>query len=153
MNWSFALFNRPYFLSKPIRHEKLNHQDNPCDPSPDYNFARCVDEYIVKKVGCQPPWRRFTFDDVPSCDNWTMLNRYGEVSSRFSERMSNDEVIRITQCLLPCTFMEYKVSFLHHIFKFSYFDSITDTTLHVNDNKIKSRIYCIVEVWGTWGIS
>ena len=65
-------------MLKVIRHEKLNTVDNPCNPSPDYNFANCVERSVVAKVGCQPPWRRFTMQGVPQCDNWSQLSSYGK---------------------------------------------------------------------------
>ena len=61
-----------------IRHENLNTVDNPCNPSADYNFANCVERSVVAKVECQPPWRRFTMEGVPQCQNWSKLNSYGK---------------------------------------------------------------------------
>ena len=62
-----------------IKHERINQPDNPCNPSPDYNFANCVEESIVKKVGCQPPWRRFTLEGIPECHNWTQFIKYAYI--------------------------------------------------------------------------
>ena len=95
-------------IQKAIRHEKLNQPTNPCDPSPDYNFGRCVEEYVVKHVGCQPPWRRFNFSGVPECDSWPLLYEYGKKSAFIAET-EGGEVTKKTKCLLPCSFMEYKV--------------------------------------------
>ena len=47
-----------------IRHEKRNLPNNPCEPHPKYNFGQCVDEKIMRNVGCQPPWRKFTVDEL-----------------------------------------------------------------------------------------
>ena len=94
---------------KAIRHEKLNQPNNPCDASPDYNFGRCVEEYVVNSVGCQPPWRRFHFNGVPECDSWPLLYKYGKESAFIAET-EGGWVTKKTKCFLPCSFMEYKVN-------------------------------------------
>ena len=102
-------------LHQAIRHEKLNQPRRPCEPSPDYNLARCVEEYIVGQAGCQPPWRRFTFDGIPVCDNWTILKNYHDekwkVIGTGPAVMDTEDVLKTTECSLPCSYMEYKVSF------------------------------------------
>ena len=54
---------------KAIRHEKLNRPDKPCEPSPEYKLASCLEKSVVARAGCQPPWKRFTVDGQPTCDN------------------------------------------------------------------------------------
>ena len=34
-----------------VRHEKLNTPEHECEPSPDYSFAGCVQERLVREVG------------------------------------------------------------------------------------------------------
>ena len=34
-----------------MRHEKLNTPEHECEPSPDYSFAECVQERLVREVG------------------------------------------------------------------------------------------------------
>ena len=83
---------------------------SPCDPSPDYILAQCVEEYIVGQAGCQPPWRRFTFVEIPLCDNWTLLTQYSHEKTRVLSDMTRDELLDTSKCLLPCSFIEYKVN-------------------------------------------
>ena len=89
-------------------HEKLNQPNNPCEPSLDYDFGRCVEEYVAKRAGCQPPWRRFNFTGIPECNTWDKMWKYSNNSAGLSET-EGGMVIEKTKCLLPCTFMEYKV--------------------------------------------
>ena len=92
-----------------IRHEKLNRAQNPCEPSSGYNLAQCVDEYVMRKVGCQPPWRRFNVTGLPLCDDWTLLHYYSSENAKLATVVRN-KMMNVTNCLMPCSFMEYKVS-------------------------------------------
>ena len=62
----------------------------------------------MKRVGCQPPWRKFNVEGLPICDNWTLLEIYGNESSRINTDITREMLIRKTKCLPPCSFMEYK---------------------------------------------
>ena len=82
--------------------------NNPCEPNPEYIFGQCVEEKIMRNVGCQPPWRRFTVEELPECDNLALLNKYANEYERIASMVRN-EILEDTRCLIPCTFMEYKV--------------------------------------------
>ena len=60
-------------------------------------------------AGCQPPWRRFSVDHLPICDNMKMLNHFGKVYDRMMNKF-RDDIIETTKCRLPCSYLEYKVS-------------------------------------------
>ena len=92
-----------------IRHEKLNQLHNPCEPYPVYTLAYCIEEYIVRQANCQPHWRKYSFEGVPTCNNWTMLSRYDKAKWDITV-MGSEEVKEATGCLFPCTYMEYKVN-------------------------------------------
>ena len=62
----------------------------------------------MRRVGCQPPWRKFNVEGFPLCDNWTLLEIYGNESSRINTDITREMLIRKTKCLPPCSFMEYK---------------------------------------------
>lgn len=92
-----------------IRHERLNKPSNPCESSREYDFAECVEKSIITKVGCQPPWRRYTVEGVPLCDNMSLLMNYGAANLERMYLMDTIELVEDTKCVLPCSFMEYKV--------------------------------------------
>ena len=92
-----------------FKHEKLNQPSNPCDPSPDYDFAECVERHVVKEVGCQLPWNRETVEDMPLCDNSTAFMEYDILMTQVT-MMPMSVLVETTQCLLPCVFTEFKVS-------------------------------------------
>ena len=94
---------------KAIRHEKLNLPDKPCEPSLDYDFANCLERSVVASVGCQPRWRRFSMMKQPLCDTWHLLKQYGDENLRLNH-MDRNELYEATNCLMPCTFMEYQES-------------------------------------------
>ena len=95
-------------INQIIRHEKLNLAERPCDPDPGYDFAKCVYQSIMKSVGCQPKWRKSTVPGLPNCDNISLLSRYMDEFERITNSVTNN-IVKETQCLMPCTFMEYKV--------------------------------------------
>ena len=96
------------FFHQAIRHEKLNKAHSPCEPSHDYNMAECVETSIFTEVGCQPPWRRFSVEGLPLCDSWYLFSEYNRTYYRIYV-MDKNELIQYTNCMLPCSFMEYKV--------------------------------------------
>ena len=100
-----------YVYLKAIRHEKLNLPSNPCEPDPEYSMADCIQKGIITKAGCQPHWRRVTVDEMPVCDNVSMILRYDEEFWKYID-LSRRELFGESKCRLPCSFMEYKVSYI-----------------------------------------
>ena len=99
-----------YLYLKAIRHEKLNQPNQPCDPSPDYDFTFCLEKWIITNIGCQPPWSRFIMEGQPLCDNLPMFTEYTiKMNELYS--MGKNDLFEKTSCLIPCFFMEYRVSF------------------------------------------
>ena len=96
---------------KVIRHEKLNRPIKPCDPSPEYDLGTCLERSLITRAGCQPPWRRVTVEEYPICDDWTMMDSYDTEFWNFynSDRKT---LFKNSDCLMPCSFMEYKVNSL-----------------------------------------
>ena len=91
-----------------IRHEKLNLPNNPCEPSLVYDFGKCVERSVMLSAGCQSPWSRVVVNELPLCDNSTLLENYSE--EYFAAMgLGRNELIESTGCLIPCTFMEYQV--------------------------------------------
>ena len=95
-----------------IKHEKLNRPDKPCDPDHDYNLGHCVEKSIMRRIGCQLPWRRVNIEGLPICDNSTMLYKYDYFYWKAVD-YGKDNLMKITQCLMPCSFMEYKVPYFY----------------------------------------
>ena len=99
-----------YTYLKAFKHEKLNQPNQPCNPSPEYDFTFCLEKNIITSVGCQPPWRRYNLDSQLVCDNMSMLNKYDYKMNEFYS-MDKKELFAKTSCLIPCFFMEYRVGF------------------------------------------
>ena len=87
----------------------MNKARSPCIDDLQYDFAQCVEKSIVDKAGCQPHWIRFKFEKLPMCKNLSGLMNYGMKYLEFSW-MPKNELLRATNCLMPCTYMEYRVS-------------------------------------------
>ena len=50
-------------------------------------------------------------DGMPTCDNATMLRDLSLIWANMSLNMDRDDIHQATKCLVPCTFLDYKVSF------------------------------------------
>ena len=108
-----------------ILHKKLNQAHRPCKSSLNYNYGQCIHQSIITKAGCQPHWRLFTVDGVPTCDNVSMVNKYQRIIGNISLNMDRDEIFEATKCLVPCTYLEYKVHIIYPlIFKVSLLSTI-----------------------------
>ena len=56
-------------------------------------------------------------EELPVCDNWTLLDKYSEENLKIADTMTKEELMKTTKCLMPCTFMEYRVSqFMKHFY-------------------------------------
>ena len=60
-------------------------------------------------AGCQTPWSRVNVEGLPLCDNRTMLYKYSVQYWEFG-KLEREDLIKLTNCLMPCSYMEYKVS-------------------------------------------
>lgn len=49
-----------YLYLEPVRHEKMNRPEQPCNPDKGYKFNSCVKERVSSVVGCRLPWDRLT---------------------------------------------------------------------------------------------
>ena len=49
-------------------------------------------------------------EGLPVCDNWTLLDKYSEENLNIKDTMTKEDIIDATMCLMPCSFMEYRVS-------------------------------------------
>ena len=66
-------------------------------------------------VHCRPGWLSAALEEVYICwntpfDNWTLLTQYSYEKARVLSDMTRDELLDTSKCLLPCYFIEYKVS-------------------------------------------
>ena len=94
-----------------IRHEKLNLPAAPCNDSPDYNIGDCIERGLMTIAGCQPPWRRVSVEGLPLCDKNETLNKFSKERQDSWEMMRSELYVK-TKCLMPCSYMEFKVKIL-----------------------------------------
>ena len=91
-----------------MRHEKINLPNSQCEASNDYNFGECVEASLISKAGCQSYWSRINLD-LPLCDNDSLMEKNSD-EYWAAMHLGKHELINQTECLMPCTFMEYKVT-------------------------------------------
>ena len=92
----------------------MNRPDNPCESSLAYNLGHCVEKSVMRKIGCQPPWRRVSVEGLPLCDNSKMLHKYGH-EYFYAVDYGRHNLLKKTNCMLPCSFTEYKVIYLSNV--------------------------------------
>ena len=102
------------FFVQAIRHERLNKPNMPCETSGSYDMGQCIERSIISGVGCQPPWRRYSVEGTPLCDNlWSLFNTY-HIATAVISNMDLNQLIKRNQCLPPCSYMEFKVSLINY---------------------------------------
>ena len=87
---------------------KINRPQSPCNEKLDYKIGHCIEKSIVARAGCQPYWSKYQVDGMPFCNTAKMLEHYGTINLEFAW-MHRNELMSATKCLMPCSFMEYKV--------------------------------------------
>ena len=70
----------------------------------------------MRMAGCQPPMGRVKVDGLPLCDNMTMLKNHAD-NTWYTTEYGREWLINSTKCLMPCSFMEYKVKFIAQVEK------------------------------------
>ena len=90
-----------------VQHKKLNLDHRPCEEAEDYSFIRCVKGSIAETVGCTMPWDKVSQRDRAIC---TEREEFRQTDLKAVQFMINevDEVERMTGCLKPCSYKEYK---------------------------------------------
>ena len=91
------------------KHLKLNTKESPCEASDDYRFANCLENGILRQVGCQPFWIERKIEPVlPPCHS---ARKIVEVFAYFDflQELALDELVTNYECLLPCEYTKYEV--------------------------------------------
>ena len=89
----------------------LDTKTSPCVSSPDYNFADCVEDKIIDKVGCRPFWIKNIGKKHSDCQNQSQYSDHlTEKNSviTMNEAKLNEKI----GCMRSCTYMEYKVDYV-----------------------------------------
>ena len=48
-------------------------------------------------------------EGMPTCDNATMVKDFSMIWANMTLNMDRDDIYQATKCLMPCTFLDYKV--------------------------------------------
>ena len=65
---------------------------------------------MIRKAGCQSAWSRINVD-LPLCDSDSLMMMIQNSDVYWAAmELGKNELINETECLMPCSFMEYKVS-------------------------------------------
>ena len=88
------------------KHTDIDRADSPCEERTDYSFTSCVKKNITQKVGCRPQWDSEGHKDR-KCTTKDQIIKHLKLHSNLSVA-EQKLVIKMTGCLLPCTYTEYK---------------------------------------------
>ena len=93
---------------QPVKKSNLNRETSPCDSSPNYNFADCIEDKSLEGVGCRPFWIDNTRSNLPLCELPSQYLDHFNIRWNASS-MNLDTFYEEFGCVRPCTYMEYKV--------------------------------------------
>ena len=94
-----------------IRHIKLNQANRPCHSSLEYDYGQCLYQSATEMAGCQPYWKPFPLERIPTCSNYSIIKEYQNIMANIAYNSDREDIRQKTKCVIPCTFYEYKVSF------------------------------------------
>ena len=89
-----------------IQHIRLNRAESPCEEDEDYRFVDCIMTSVASQVGCQAFWS--DYPGLPTCANLEQIITLME-SFQAMMMMEKHNITKVSGCLDPCTYMEYKV--------------------------------------------
>ena len=97
-----------------VKHQLLNRDARPCEPSSEYNFANCIEKKVVDDIGCRPRWLVRGYKrrgHTPVCKEKAKYQEYTDEMTRFT-LMDKTQMQTKSGCLKPCEYMEYRVKSL-----------------------------------------
>lgn len=120
-NSLFRYKNENSIRIKYSRSTHMSSDSRQCTSDPNYSFMKCVEEFHIKKRGCQAPWLFFPEFDYPMCRKLIEMpgKFYREIDEQDWSRpyWSKIEKVIKTGCPQPCTVSNYD-------FQYSYVDEI-----------------------------
>ena len=93
---------------QPVRKYNLNRVTSPWTTAIDYNFADCIENKMMEKLGCRPFWINDTGTKFSFCQQQSQYVEHFNRTYKFLV-MNDEEIIEEFGCVKPCTYMEYKV--------------------------------------------
>ena len=99
-----------------VKHKRLNLDHQPCEADENYRILDCVKKSFAKQVGCRLPWdkpRDLGPRDKPTIQDGgvcTTRDQFKQFDTFFKTSTTNeiDQVKKLTGCLTPCSYKEYK---------------------------------------------
>ena len=91
-----------------VKHKRLNLDRQPCEEEKNYRFLDCVKESFTQQVGCRLPWDKTSKQEYR--DVCTKREQFQQFETLI-EASTIDEINKlkkITGCLTPCSYKEYK---------------------------------------------
>ena len=91
-----------------IKQIKLNTPENPCLSSPDYTYQKCIEENVIKEIGCQPSWVKSTKTKNETCPREKITKYLWRLTQ---VTYAGQKTIFLKYgCQRPCEYYEYKVN-------------------------------------------
>ena len=89
-----------------IQHIRLDRPEVPCEDEDQYRLVDCLMLTVAEEVGCQSFWS--DLPGIPTCSRLEEIIRLMETFQQLII-MEKNNLTRVSGCLDPCSYMEYKV--------------------------------------------
>ncbi|XP_059096265.1 acid-sensing ion channel 5-like [Tigriopus californicus] len=88
----------------------INYPKGRCQEDPNWDIIRCIEEYIIRKIGCTYPWiLRANLDGVKNCSTreefGKLLGVHGAILNT-----SPSKLPKLTGCPPPCTLNDFAIA-------------------------------------------
>ena len=91
-----------------IKQNKLNTPKKPCLSSPNYVYQKCIEEKLIKEIGCQPSWVDTTKTKNETCQRAKIKKYFWKLTE--VTYMGQKTIFLKYGCQRPCEYYEYKVN-------------------------------------------
>ena len=116
----FDVFHKDFIILATRKKRMRRKAKFDCNPDESYNYGDCVRQKIVEKQGCVTPWDQRTTDKLPKCTNRSSMEAFESYYNQV-HHSGEDKLLKLTGCLLPCTYTHYSLQD-----SFSYISNETD---------------------------
>jgi hypothetical protein len=103
-------FERVVLYIRPVYHHMMDKPEQRCESSESYSFTACIKNSISRRIGCRLEWDRWSSKAFQVCTKIDQIKMFEKEYFHITEYLEQSEIVKYTECLLPCHYTEYKVA-------------------------------------------
>ena len=104
------IFERVVLYVRPVYHHMMDKLEQPCESSESYSFTACIKNSISRKIGCRLEWGTWSYKALLLCTKTDEIQMFEQEYCHITEKLEQSEIVKYTECILPCHYTEYKVA-------------------------------------------